>query len=104
MSFKLLTRPKFKELVFKRDNYKCIVCKDIAVDAHHLLDRKLFRDGGYYLQNGVSLCSDCHLKAEKGVYTPNELRRLARIEYVILPDGYCKKKEYNKWGKIIERY
>lgn len=52
----LLTRDDFREFVFKRDNHKCVVCGEPAVDAHHILERRLFHDSGYYLDNGASLC------------------------------------------------
>jgi 5-methylcytosine-specific restriction endonuclease McrA len=64
---KLLKREEFKEKVFDRDNNICVNCNDIAVDAHHIVERKLFEDGGYYLENGVSLCSKCHLLAEQTI-------------------------------------
>ena len=38
-----------------------MVCKKPAVDAHHLLERRLWPDGGYHLDNGVSLCAEHHL-------------------------------------------
>src|SRR5271163_4187653 len=54
-AMKLLTREEFKQKVFQRDNNLCIVCQAPAVDAHHLIERKLFADSGYYLDNGVSV-------------------------------------------------
>lgn len=72
---KLLGREDFKNEVFKRDNYKCVVpnCGQDAVDAHHILDRKLFSDGGYYINNGASLCATHHLDAEIGKFTVKEI-------------------------------
>ena len=41
--FKLLSRDNFRELVFKRDNYKCIICDEVNnLDAHHIIERRLF--------------------------------------------------------------
>lgn len=98
---KLLSRTEFKEKVFARDKNKCVVCGGPAVDAHHLLDRSLWKDGGYYIDNGVSLCSDNHLKAEKGLITCTELRNLANIKTVLLPPTLDSTKSYDKWGKEI---
>ena len=81
----LLTRQQFKEFVFARDNYRCIVCHDEAKDAHHLIARAKFHDGGYYLDNGVALCYACHLLAEDGTYTAQHLRTLAGIVRIVLP-------------------
>lgn len=54
---KLLSREDFKTLVFKRDQNKCVVCSSGAVDAHHLLERKLFADGGYSASAFVSVAT-----------------------------------------------
>lgn len=98
---KLLTREEFKQKVFERDNYKCVVCKDNAVDAHHLMERKLFLDGGYYLDNGVSLCEKCHLFAEKTIFDVEFLRSKAGIENIVLPYHLEKDQKYDKWGNPI---
>lgn len=87
---KLLTRQEFKEEVFKRDGYKCVVpgCEQEAVDAHHIMERKLFSDGGYYLNNGASLCSEHHLDAETGNISAKEILDYINIreeQYESLP-------------------
>lgn len=71
----LLSRDEFRNLVFIRDKYKCVICKDPAKDAHHIMDRKLFEDGGYFIDNGASLCGPCHIKAETNVIMPSEIRQ-----------------------------
>jgi hypothetical protein len=95
----LLNRSDFKNVVFKRDNHKCVVCGKAAVDAHHLIERKLWNDGGYYIDNGVSLCEECHKMAEKCLISVEELRELAGITNIVLPHGFDSNKVYNKWGK-----
>ena len=99
----LLSRQEFKTNVFLRDKTKCVVCGDIAIDAHHLIDRKCWSDGGYYLDNGVSLCSKCHIEAELCNITVEKLRELACIKTIILPDDLDGETYiYNKWGIPIE--
>lgn len=98
---KLLSREQFKSSVFKRDNNKCICCAKPTVDAHHLLDRKLFSEGGYYLNNGVSLRETCHLKAETTESSVEELRQKAKIVAIILPIDFNSSKTYDKWGNEI---
>ena len=68
----LLTREEFKKQIFAQTKGKCCVpgCECDAVDAHHIMDRKLFSDGGYYYGNGAALCAKHHLDAEKGIITP----------------------------------
>lgn len=99
---KLLTREQFFEAVMERDIRFCVYCSEPAVDAHHLIDRKCFADGGYYEDNGVSLCSQCHLYAEQGLLSPQQLRRFAGITTVVLPDGFDSELEYDKWGKPVK--
>ena len=36
----------------------------IKLDAHHVTDRKEIINGGYVMENGISLCPECHKKAE----------------------------------------
>jgi hypothetical protein len=99
--FKLLSREDFKKEVFARDKHKCVLCGELAVDAHHILDRKLFANGGYFLENGSSLCSDCHLEAEKTTATVEEIRDACSIKAPALPDGFDPSKTYDKWGNEI---
>jgi len=49
MSDQLLTRDEFREGVFARDRHTCVNCRKPGVDAHHIMERRLFPDGGYYL-------------------------------------------------------
>jgi len=98
---KLLSRDEFRENVFKRDNHKCVVCLLPATAVHHIMDRALFDDGGYYINNGSSLCDECHVKAEKGIFTCEEIRRAARILEIVLPPNLDAIKSYDKWGHEV---
>jgi hypothetical protein len=97
----LLTRDAFRENVFKRDQYKCVNCGNKGQDAHHLLERRLWDDGGYYLNNGVTLCGDCHIKAEQTLLSVEELREKAGITTIILPEHLYIDQIYDKWGNAI---
>ena len=94
----LLTREEFKEQVFAKTNGKCCVpgCDCEAVDAHHIMDRKLWSDGGYYLTNGAALCSKHHLDAEQGRITPKQCLDYMNINVtdVRVPDKL--RAEYSK--------
>ncbi len=71
-SEKKAVRKMFRDTVFKRDGFRCAMCsmkssKETAeqdLDAHHITDRKQMPNGGYVKENGISLCPDCHQKAE----------------------------------------
>lgn len=76
-------RRQFREAVFKRDNYTCVVCGFVSspeeaeheLDAHHVTPREEMPNGGYVKENGVSLCDPskkggplahgCHYRAEQ---------------------------------------
>lgn len=77
-------REAFREAVFRRDNYKCLLCGSEAVDAHHITDRNKMPNGGYVKENGASLCSDCHIKAEWGLeVTPDDLYARIHSSFVM---------------------
>lgn len=98
---KLLSRDNFRVNIFSRDDFKCVRCGDVAVDAHHIIERKLFEDGGYYLENGVSVCSRCHLLAEQTLISCESLRESAGIKITVLPQPFDPDYVYDKWGNII---
>lgn len=97
----LLSRDSFRTEVFSRDSHRCVVCKASAVDAHHLIERRLWTDGGYYLANGVSLCSDCHMKAELTQVSVEHLRLCANITTILVPPILNPVLQYDKWGNEI---
>ena len=97
----LLTRDEFREGVFTRDKHRCIACSQPGKDAHHIMERRLFKDGGYYLDNGVTLCSICHEEAEETVISCESLREFAGITNVILPSQLEADGIYDKWGNPV---
>lgn len=65
MNKKQRIRENFRTAVFARDNHKCIICGDIDnLNAHHITDRNEMPNGGYVVENGASLCPECHKIAE----------------------------------------
>jgi hypothetical protein len=101
MSNKLLTRDNFRNAVFERDHFLCVVCGQPAKDAHHIMERRLWDDGGYYLNNGASLCKIHHLEAEKTVLSCEEIRGFAKINSLIIPAHLYPDSRYDKWGNIL---
>lgn len=96
----LLSREMFKASVFSRDK-QCVICKRPAVDAHHIIDRSLWEDGGYYLDNGAALCAEDHIKAEQTVISCTAIRDAAGIKHVLIPEHFEEGVNYDKWGNII---
>lgn len=59
----LLTRDNFRNSVFIRDNHRCVIYGNAGKDAHHIIERRLWNDGGYYLSNGATLCEVHHINS-----------------------------------------
>lgn len=97
----LLTRDEFRKQVFARDGHKCVHCGAAAQDAHHIVERRLWPDGGYYLDNGVSVCGPCHLLAEETALSCDSLRAEAGIKGQILPPQFYEADNIDKWGNPI---
>lgn len=97
---KLLTRDEFRESVFERDDHTCQLCGAPADDAHHIIERRLWGDGGYYIDNGLSVCEECHMDCETGDVKVETCWILAGAGHLgPLPEGI----EYpcDKWGNPI---
>lgn len=101
MKKKQLIRLRFRLGVFERDKFTCKTCDtpgtEETLDAHHITDRNEMPNGGYILENGITLCEDCHKKAEvfhssrktewEEGYHPDDLYKLIDSSY---------EKAYNK--------
>jgi 5-methylcytosine-specific restriction endonuclease McrA len=83
-------RQKFRDDVFSRDRYKCVMCNTTSeqMDAHHITNRNLMPNGGYVKENGISLCPECHLRAEK--YDENQI------------EGFSEEQLYSKIGSSYD--
>ena len=101
----LLTREEFRRQVFARDGGRCVICGAAGEDAHHIVERRLFDDGGYYLDNGATLCAACHVRAEMTVIACDAIRTAihsgAGSGQVVLPPHLYPDQEYDKWGNPI---
>lgn len=111
---KLLTRDEFRNKVFERDNHRCIIpatgqnkiCGKPAVDAHHIIERGLWTDssefGGYFINNGASVCEEHHLAAEKNFYPPQYIWNILGVTEPKRPKSFLPNIDYNKWGKAFD--
>lgn len=97
----LLTRDAFREGVFARDQHKCVVCGQPAVDAHHIIERRLFSDSGYYLNNGASVCAEHHMMCEMTTISVEQIREYARITKPVIPQHLYEDTVYDKWGNVV---
>lgn len=101
MKPKLLTRDEFREGTFARDNYKCVFCGEDAKDAHHIIERRLFDNGGYFLDNGASVCEKHHIMCETTEFSLDQVREACGITTKVIPDHLYPDYEYDKWGNLI---
>lgn len=97
----LLTRDAFREGVLQRDHYRCVVCAAPAADAHHIIERRLFADGGYYLDNGASVCAEHHLQCEMTTISVERLREACGIRKTVVPSHLYPDQAYDKWGNPL---
>jgi hypothetical protein len=96
-----LSRDDFRNGVFERDNHKCVICGCEAKDAHHIIERRLFSNGGYCLDNGASLCEKHHIEAEETILSCDEIRLKAGINNIVIPEHFYADYDYDKWGNIL---
>jgi len=100
----LLSRDDFRELCFVRDAGRCVLCGAKAQDAHHIMERRLFADGGYYLGNAASVCGPCHIRCERTEVSVEQVREAAGIKMRIIPPHLYDDADqgtFDKWGNII---
>lgn len=82
---------QFKVSVLARDNHICKKCGQSAVEAHRIIED--LPNGGYVIDNGISLCLICNKLAKKfhaskgkdwaAGFHPSELFKLIKSSYEI---------------------
>lgn len=97
----LLSRDEFREAVFARDKHTCVFCDRPAVNAHHIMERRLFDDGGYYIDNGASVCGHHHLQCEMTLISTDAVREACGITRVIIPEHLYDDIVYDKWANCV---
>ena len=54
---------KWRYKVYKRDSFKCVKCgSKEKLNAHHIFSWRFYPDKRYDVDNGITLCEDCHIK------------------------------------------
>lgn len=53
---------EWRNAVFARDKWTCQICDDkrSGIQAHHILKRSVYPASSYDVDNGITLCYDCH--------------------------------------------
>jgi len=98
----LLTRDEFRSKCLSRDQYKCVVCEStFNIVVHHVIERRLWPDGGYYMENGVSVCETHHLECEMTIISVEDIRHHAGITKIVVPPQFYDDHVYDKWGNPV---
>lgn len=97
----LLSRRAFREECLERDNHECVVpwCTEAPDEVHHIIERQLWSEGGYYTNNGASVCNHHHQAAEFNHIPPQAFWRWIGTEPVT-PESI--QVDSNKWGDPFE--
>ena len=83
---------EWRRQVFKRDRYTCQICgvnnensKNVYLNAHHIKPKRLFPELKFSVENGITLCVDCHAEVHKRQpqlynFILNQKDRLCQLE------------------------
>ena len=77
--------------MFARDGYTCQACekKGIRVEAHHIKEQSNYPELRFDVNNGITLCRDCHKKTDN-------YGSKAKLKNIV-PDGTPI--DYKEWKK-----
>ncbi len=53
---------EWRQHILKLDNNKCVYCGQPAIIAHHILPQKTHPELSLDIENGLSVCQECHFK------------------------------------------
>jgi len=94
---------EIKDEIFKRDNYKCVVCENgphngYEIHADHIKPQA--KGGGNILENGQTLCSE-HDMMKKRYGTTDFLGKYSKKMIILAKENKDEKTE-NLFGEILE--
>ena len=81
-----MTLQTWSKIIRERDKNTCLFCgSSNQIEAHHIKQRAFFPELITDIENGISLCHECHLRAHGGSY--NKYASVNRNKYT---KDYCK--------------
>ena len=81
-----MTLQTWSKIIRERDKNTCLFCgSSNQIEAHHIKQRAFFPELITDIENGISLCHECHLRAHGGSY--NKYASANRNKYT---KDYCK--------------
>ena len=105
-----MSRSGFREACVWRDDGECVVpwCDEPVTadpigpgEVHHIIERRLWDDGGYFADNGACVCNRHHRRAESNEIPPQAFWDWIGVDEPILP-GMVDALDVNKWGDDFE--
>jgi hypothetical protein len=69
---------KWRESVFKRDNWTCQKCKTrgLKLEPHHIKLFSYFEKDRFDVNNGITLCKKCHKEIHSG---KNQFKKIIKV-------------------------
>ncbi len=101
MSQKEQDRANARNKALERDGGHCVICKVPATEVHHIVERRLWDDGGYHGDNLASVCALHHRQCEQTVISVEDVRRACGITKIVLPAHLYADQIIDKWGNPI---
>lgn len=105
-----MTREAFRQTCVERDGSECLIpwCDESVTDdpdgpgeVHHIIERRLWDDGGYFADNGACVCNDHHRRAENNEIPPQAFWRWNSVDHPTLPETVSSQ-DVNKWGEQLD--
>jgi hypothetical protein len=87
---KSLDMVNWRNNVFERDGYTCQICNKVGgyIQPHHILMYSIFPQQRSNINNGITLCLDCHKLLHKTIGKLDLLKSYSRLP--TLADGHSK--------------
>ncbi len=87
---------EWRERVFKRDGYKCRRCgSDYRICPHHVYGKTAYPEKIYEINNGVTLCRECHFNAHGLAEGQTKRFGFVPVDVAHLPIQIRRGKTYN---------
>lgn len=94
-------RKQFRHDCKERDKHECIIpwCNNSPDEVHHIIERRLWDEGGYIKNNGASVCNKHHRYAEENHIPPQAFWLWADVAPADIPlPDQLDTIDVNKWG------